>query len=58
MFDAEKAGLLPKHYPMEHKIELADGKEPPWSPVYPLGEPELETLREYLDAGLKKGWIQ
>lgn len=42
---------------MEHKIELADGKDAPWSPVYPLGEPELETLRDYLDAGLKKGWI-
>ncbi|KFY17373.1 hypothetical protein V491_05014, partial [Pseudogymnoascus sp. VKM F-3775] len=26
-------------------------------PVYPLGEPELETLREYLDSSLEKGWI-
>lgn len=58
VFDAEKAGVLPEHHPMEHKIEVQEGKEPPWSPVYPLGEPELEALREYLDSGLKKGWIR
>ena len=58
VFDAQKAGVLPEHHPMEHKIEVEVGKEPRWSPVYPLGEPKLKALREYLDSSLKKGWIR
>lgn len=58
VFDDQKAGVLPEHHPMEHKIEMEAGKEPPWSPVYPLGEPELKALREYLDSSLDKGWIR
>jgi hypothetical protein len=29
VFDAEAAGVLPEHHPMEHKIEVEPGKEPP-----------------------------
>jgi hypothetical protein len=58
VFDATAAGILPEHHPMEHRIELEPGKEPPWSPVYPLGEPELEALRQYLDSSLERGWIR
>lgn len=58
VFDASAAGILPEHHPMEHRIELEPGAEPPWGPIYPLGEPELKTLREYLDSSLEKGWIR
>lgn len=58
VFDASAAGILPEHHPMEHWIKIEPGAEPPWGPVYPLGEPELETLREYLDSSLEKGWIR
>lgn len=58
VFDNDKAGVLPEHHPMEHKIDVEEGKDPPWSPVYPLGEPELDALREYLNSSLKKGWIR
>jgi hypothetical protein len=42
---------------MEHQIELKLGKEPPWSPVYLLGELELEALQQYLNSSLERGWI-
>lgn len=58
VFDIIAAGMLPDHHHMEHKIELEPDKEPPWSPVYPLAEPELKALREYLDTSLEKGWIR
>ena len=58
VFDARKAGILPEHGPMEHRIDLVPGKEVPWGPVYPLSESELLILREYLDTSLAKGWIR
>ncbi len=29
VFDVAKAGVLPKHHLMEHKIKVEEGKEPP-----------------------------
>src|SRR6266487_4175760 len=58
VFDASAAGILPEHHPMEHRIDLEPGKEPPWGPIYPLSEPELETLRLYLESSMEKGWIR
>jgi hypothetical protein len=57
-FDTNAAGILPEHHPMEHRIDLEPGKSPPWGPVYPLSESELEILREYLQSALAKGWIR
>jgi hypothetical protein len=39
-------------------MELLDGKQPPWGPIYNLSEKELETLRFYLETQLKRGWIR
>ncbi len=39
-------------------IELIDGKQPPWGPIYNLSEKELETLRSYLETQLKQGSIR
>ena len=58
VFDASAAGILAEHHPMEHRIDLEPGKEPPWGPIYPLSEPELETLRLYLESAVEKGWIR
>jgi hypothetical protein len=35
------------------KIELKEGESPPWGPIYPLSELELETLREWLKEMMK-----
>ena len=44
VFDPSAATMLPEHHPMEHKIDLMPNTEPPWGPVYPLSQPELEEL--------------
>jgi hypothetical protein len=40
----EAAQCLPSHKPYDHAIDLQDGQHPPWGPVYPLSETELEVL--------------
>lgn len=57
VFSLEAAGILPPHKATDHAIET-QGKEPPHLPIYNLSSPELEVLREYLDAALAKGWIR
>ena len=34
------------------------GKKPTFRPIYALSEKELQTLQQYLDENLKKGFIQ
>jgi hypothetical protein len=34
------------------------GEVPPYGPIYPLAEPELEVLRQYLHDALARGWIR
>jgi hypothetical protein len=41
---------------VEHVIETM--KDPPFEPIYNLSETELASLREYLNKGLDRGWIQ
>jgi len=37
---------------------LEPGKQPLFGPIYNLSEPELKTLKEYIDENLAKGFIQ
>jgi hypothetical protein len=41
---------------VEHVIETM--KDPLFMPIYNLSETELAPLREYLNRGLDRGWIQ
>ena len=41
----------------EHAIELVEGKQPPYSPIYSLGPVELEMLKAYIKTHLKTGFI-
>ena len=41
-----------------HAIDLEAESAPPPGPIYPLAEPELEVLREYLNDAIERGWIQ
>ena len=44
-----KASLeLPQHSAYNHAIDFKDGTTPPWGPIYPLNETELEELRKWL----------
>ena len=42
----------------EHAIELIEGKQSPYGPIYALSPVELETLKTYIETHLKTGFIQ
>ena len=45
---AEMAEVLPEHSTYDHAIDLKEGTTPPWGPIYPLNETEVEELRNWL----------
>ena len=45
---AEMAKVLPEHTVYDHAINLKEGTTPPWGPIYPLNETELEELCKWL----------
>jgi hypothetical protein len=54
----EEINRLPDHTEYNHKIQLVDGNQPPFGPIYPLSEKELQALREYLRKELAAGKIR
>ena len=58
VFSEKEADSLPKHGPFDHSIPIMEGENPPFGPIYPLSKVELNTLSEYLDENLKKGFIR
>jgi len=57
VFSEKDAAELPPIEGRQHPIELKEGEEPPYGPIYALSETELGILREYLDINLGRGWI-
>ena len=57
VFNETAATKLPGEH-VVHAIDLEEGKNPPWGPIYSLSQTELQTLREYLDKMLERGWIR
>ena len=56
---AENTAELPENTRMnEHAIELEEGKQPLFGPIYSLGPVELETLKTYIETNLANGFIQ
>ena len=49
---------LPPHRPYDLKIELKEGFEPPFGPLYKLSRDELETLWTWIQENLSKGFIR
>ncbi len=41
----------------EYAIELVEGKQPPYGPIYALSPVELKTLKTYIEIHLKTGFI-
>ena len=54
----EAADALPEHRSYDHEIRLKEGESPPWQPIYPLSETELQVLREHLKEMLSTGKIR
>ncbi len=53
-----KAQVVAEHGPHDLTIDLVEGKEPLWGPIYNLSAKELETLHNYLDENLARNWIR
>ena len=58
-FSAENAAELLENIGInEHNIELEEGKQPPFGPIYSLGPVELKTLKTYIKTNLANGFIR
>ena len=57
LFRPSTAEKLAPHRTFDHAIDLKPDTQPPWGPIYPLSEKQLEALRDYLAKMLKKGKI-
>ena len=58
VFNKENSDQLPPHRPYDHAIPLQEGTTPPFGPIYSLSPSELQTLREYIDENLRRGFIR
>ena len=59
IFLAENVAELPENTGInEYAIELEEGKQPPFGPIYSLGPVELETLKTYIETNLANGFIR
>ena len=58
VFNSPYSEELPPHCSFDHAIDMFEGKETPWGPIYTLSEKELEVLRTYLDDMLHSGKIR
>ena len=59
VFSEEKALVLPERTELnEYAIDLEDGKQPPYGPIYSLGPVKLEILKTYIKTHLKTGFIR
>ncbi len=58
LFTDEKGASLPPHRSFDHAIELTEGKQAPFGPIYSLSQYELGVLREYLDKMIAQGKIR
>ncbi len=58
VFEKKNADILPEHRPYDCAIDLQDGAQPPFGPIYNLSQNELSALREYIDENLAKNFIR
>ena len=59
VFSPDLASELPEYTGINnHTIELVEGQQPPYGPIYSLGPVELETLKAYIETNLANGFIR
>jgi len=57
LFPPEASEKMPPRQTFDHAIALKEGSEPPWGPVYPMSQYQLNTLKTYLDEMFAQGKI-
>ena len=58
VFQKKNADMLPEHRPYDCAIDLQEGAQPPFGPIYNLSQTELAELRKYIDENLAKNFIR
>uniref|UniRef100_A0A8C5W9J4 CCHC-type domain-containing protein n=1 Tax=Leptobrachium leishanense TaxID=445787 RepID=A0A8C5W9J4_9ANUR len=58
VFNEKKADDLPPHRVYDCPIALLPGAVILYGRIYPLSEPELKTLKEYIQENIQKGFIR
>jgi hypothetical protein len=57
VFEKKNIDLLPQHRLYDCIIDLQEGTQPPFGPIYNLSQNELVALWKYLDENLDKNFI-
>jgi len=57
LFQEKKAKILTPRRTFDHAINLKDGAEPPWGPIYPMSAHQLNEQNKYLKGMLAEGKI-
>jgi len=57
LFQPGASEKMPPRRTFDHAIDIKEGSEPPWGPVYPMSQYQLNTLKTYLDEMLAQGKI-
>ena len=59
IYSEKLAVVLAEHTKINsNTIELEEGKQPPYGPIYSPGPVELETLKTYIETHIKTGFIE
>jgi len=58
IFSKAKADMLALHRSYDLKINLEEGSNPPFGPIYSMSPSKLQSLREFLDEQLNIGFIR
>jgi hypothetical protein len=58
MFDMKNVNTLPEHRPYDCTIDLEEGAQPPFNPIYNLSQDEHATLHEYINENFEKRFIR
>jgi len=57
LFEPKKAKMLTPRRTFDHAINLREGAEPPWGPIYPMSAHQFNKLDKYLKKMLAEGRI-
>jgi hypothetical protein len=58
VFSKSEGDKLPPHRDCDHTMPLMEGSTVPYGPIYRLSTMELETLHDYIQENLARGFIQ
>ncbi len=57
-FSKTKASQLPPHQTGDCAIDLQPGSQPPKGRIFPLSQPEAESMKSYIEEELAKGFLR